>query len=247
MEAPDKKAKLTGKQEKFCREFIKDFNATKSAERSGYSKATAYSIGSENLKKPDIKARIAELLEIEEMQEGEIKKRLSSIAKTDMANYMVKKTVPYTPQIKVGLEVIISRLRSAIDFEDDYALQVNLKDKELKAHMAGQEYRRREIIRCKLELDRNPGASRIIDGETILVETAELNLVKLLDDKERGVIKSIKHTKDGVQAEAYAADNALTTLAKFKGMQIDKVEHSGEIDTPAPKQVMIFNGKEIEF
>lgn len=46
--------KLTARQERFCREYIIDYNATKAAVRAGYSEKTAYSIGSENLKKPEI-------------------------------------------------------------------------------------------------------------------------------------------------------------------------------------------------
>jgi len=52
---------LTGKQKKFCEEYIFDFNATRAAKVAGYSEATAYSIGSENLSKPEIQAYIREL------------------------------------------------------------------------------------------------------------------------------------------------------------------------------------------
>ena len=45
---------LTTKQKIFCQEYLKDFNATNAAKRAGYSEATAYSIGSENLSKPEI-------------------------------------------------------------------------------------------------------------------------------------------------------------------------------------------------
>ncbi len=51
-------AKLTDKQEKFCYEYVLHLNATKAAINAGYSKKTAYSIGAENLKKPEIQARI---------------------------------------------------------------------------------------------------------------------------------------------------------------------------------------------
>lgn len=54
-------AKLTDKQELFAREFIKDLNATQAAIRAGYSEKTARAIGSENLTKPDIQQRVAEL------------------------------------------------------------------------------------------------------------------------------------------------------------------------------------------
>ena len=48
---------------KFCDEYLIDCNATQAAIRAGYSPKTAYSIGEENLKKPELKAYIDEQLE----------------------------------------------------------------------------------------------------------------------------------------------------------------------------------------
>lgn len=52
--------KLTDKQKRFIEEYLIDLNATQAAIRAGYSEKTAYSIGEENLKKPDIKRAIDE-------------------------------------------------------------------------------------------------------------------------------------------------------------------------------------------
>jgi phage terminase small subunit len=49
---------LTQKQQRFVEEYCVDFNATQAAIRAGYSPSTAYAIGSENLKKPEIKAAL---------------------------------------------------------------------------------------------------------------------------------------------------------------------------------------------
>ena len=46
------------KQKKFVEEYLIDLNATQAAIRAGYSPDTAGSIGSENLKKPEIRVRI---------------------------------------------------------------------------------------------------------------------------------------------------------------------------------------------
>ena len=54
---------LSEKQEIFCKEYIWDWNATRAAKVAGYSEDTASSIGAENLRKPQIKARIKELQE----------------------------------------------------------------------------------------------------------------------------------------------------------------------------------------
>ena len=50
--------KLTEKQKRFCDYYIKLGNATEAAIKAGYNKKTAYSIGNENLKKPELKNRI---------------------------------------------------------------------------------------------------------------------------------------------------------------------------------------------
>lgn len=52
---------LTAKQHRFCEEYLIDLNATQAAIRAGYSEDTAGSIGCENLTKPEIQARVAEL------------------------------------------------------------------------------------------------------------------------------------------------------------------------------------------
>lgn len=54
---------MTDKQKRFCDEYLIDCNATQAAIRAGYSPKTAYSIGEENLKKPELKTYIDERLE----------------------------------------------------------------------------------------------------------------------------------------------------------------------------------------
>jgi phage terminase small subunit len=45
---------MTPKQQRFVDEYLVDLNATQAAIRAGYSAKTAYSIGEENLRKPEI-------------------------------------------------------------------------------------------------------------------------------------------------------------------------------------------------
>lgn len=54
--------KLTSKQEMFCQEYIKDFNATRAAIEAGYSKKSATVLGNETLRKPYIATRLQELM-----------------------------------------------------------------------------------------------------------------------------------------------------------------------------------------
>lgn len=55
-------AKLTAKQKRFVEEYLIDLNATQAAIRAGYSPNSARDIGSENLTKPHIRARVEEAL-----------------------------------------------------------------------------------------------------------------------------------------------------------------------------------------
>lgn len=55
------KAKLTAKQERFCEEYLIDLNATQAAIRAGYSAKTAGTISVENMQKPLIADKIAEM------------------------------------------------------------------------------------------------------------------------------------------------------------------------------------------
>jgi phage terminase small subunit len=59
--------KLTDKEEAYCQAFVNDpetrWNKYQSAVKAGYSENSAYSIGSENYRKPKIRARIDQLIE----------------------------------------------------------------------------------------------------------------------------------------------------------------------------------------
>jgi phage terminase small subunit len=55
--------KINPRQQKFCQEYLLDFNATQAAIRAGYSKKTARQIGQQNLTKLDIKKYLSQITE----------------------------------------------------------------------------------------------------------------------------------------------------------------------------------------
>jgi phage terminase small subunit len=84
--------KLTGKQERFVKEYVKDFNGSRAAIAAGYSKDTARVIASELLTKPNIcdaVQRAAEKMtkKIEITQER-IAEELSKIAFSDIKEFI---------------------------------------------------------------------------------------------------------------------------------------------------------------
>jgi hypothetical protein len=225
-------AKLTAKQSKWIDEYLHDFNATRAARDSGYSEATARQMGSENLSKPVIQKEIARRLDLLGMTSPEITKRFTDMSRGNMSDYMVIKLEPYTPKVKMSLKRLIEAEQAYILREEKFCAIKGLTEEEYDKFQAGLDISRDRILRWQIELADNPYAFRIVDGETIMVEVAELDLVKVIQDKERGIIKSVKHTKDGVHVEMYNADNALAQLAKIRGMMSDKeVDVNLNVDT----------------
>ncbi len=85
---------LNEKQKQFCNEFIIDFNGTQAAIRAGYSKKTAYSMASENLRKPEVQAYLKELIENRNKRTGimqdEVVKKIIDVVEVCMQRIKYK-------------------------------------------------------------------------------------------------------------------------------------------------------------
>lgn len=94
---------LTPKQQRFVEEYLIDLNATQAAIRAGYSEKTAYAVGHENLKKPEI-AKALSAARGERSQRTEITADyvLSTILETVER---CKQAVPVTD--KTGKQVVV--------------------------------------------------------------------------------------------------------------------------------------------
>jgi len=62
--------RISKQEQVFCEEYVVDFNATQAAKRAGYSRKSAYSIGSEKLKKPEIENYICYLMAQRSLKTG---------------------------------------------------------------------------------------------------------------------------------------------------------------------------------
>lgn len=83
--------RLTIKQQRFVEAYVETLNATEAAARAGYkgrNRAVLGSIGSENLKKPAIKAAIEQILEGRNAGQLELVSRLSDIATASFGDFM---------------------------------------------------------------------------------------------------------------------------------------------------------------
>lgn len=78
---------LSAKQQKFIDEYLQCLNATQAALRAGYSRKTAYAIGWENLRKPEISEAIDRRLQESAMSANEVLARLTEHAAGDMGDF----------------------------------------------------------------------------------------------------------------------------------------------------------------
>ncbi|CAG5072890.1 hypothetical protein DYBT9623_04429 [Dyadobacter sp. CECT 9623] len=227
---------LLPKQQLFCEEYIKDFHGTNAAIRAGYEDRNAAVTASKMLADDRFRKYIKTLLDAIGLDEHETKKLIADIARSSLNDYFTFKKVLYTPKIEKPLSDLISELRAEMDFENEYALAASLKGQDLELHQVGQCRRERQLLRYELELKRNSDAVRIVDGPARLIDVPELDMAKLVADKEKGRIKSITPGQFGTKVELYAADAALTNLAKMHGLfekdNSHRHEHTGKDGTP---------------
>lgn len=135
--AEKEKPKLTNKQKVFIDEYLKCFNATAAAKAAGYSEKTAYSMGWENLRKPEIKAEIEARLDEVHMGSDEALKLLADMARGDLADFMAISSMGFSLDLEHAREQnktkLIKKVRqqTVIDGKQDketHTIDIELHD-----------------------------------------------------------------------------------------------------------------------
>lgn len=85
----------------FVRHYLATFNASEAARQAGYSDRTAYSIGWENLRKPEIREEIDRQLAAASMPASEVLARLTTHARFDIGELF--DTNPETGALQLSL------------------------------------------------------------------------------------------------------------------------------------------------
>jgi phage terminase small subunit len=134
--------KLTDKQEKFCLEYMIDLNATQAAIRAGYSPKTASEMGYENLNKPQIIDRIAQMKE-----EGYSRARKS---RDDIIRELENIGFSRLGKVVSWNESGPSMLKSSEDIDDD--THAALESIEITEDFVGKGDDARAVLKTKVKL-----------------------------------------------------------------------------------------------
>ena len=190
-EAPD----LTEKQVLFVAEYLTDFNATRAAMAVGYSKKTAYSIGWENLRKPEIQAEIKRQTEMVANTLGITSQRILleylKIAFADITEYVTfgQREVPvmsmFGPLIDKETEKPITKMVNVIEFKESATIDGSII-KEVKQGKEGVSIKLHDKLKPleKLEkyLDLLPDHhQRMIQEEKLKLDRERLEHAKAVD------------------------------------------------------------------
>ncbi|MGI4872465.1 MAG: terminase small subunit [Janthinobacterium lividum] len=209
--------KLTTQQQRFVEEYCVDWNCTQAALRAGYSEKTAYSIGWENLRKPEIKSAVDARLTELSLSAGQTTKLISEIAETRMNQFMRVSTVPVRQRKEGYANVVASSLREEIALVEEQASLLEKKDAAPLRRMLSK--LRVQLVEMELEVQRHGKLAVVyVDGPLVLQEVVELDLVALAQAKEGGRIKSWTPTEHGIKVELYDAAAALRDMGRVHGI-----------------------------
>lgn len=160
---------MTPKQRKFADEYIQSGNATRSVIKAGYSKKTAYSVGSENLTKPDIKNYINKRMNVLSrhniMDAKEAVETLTSIGRGEIKETVVIATpqgvevVEKEPDIKTRISAIKEILKRYPD--NDKLMAQQLRKATAEADIAEMK------AKAMVDNDRKDVTITIIQPETV--------------------------------------------------------------------------------
>lgn len=202
----------------FANAYIVCLNKKNAAIQAGAPEGTAKNAGYEMYNRPHVKAYIGEQMKAATISAEETVKAMSDIAHSQLNDFFTVKQVMHTPRIEVSLQQVIDQEKADLDFEIEFEKVAKYDADEMTRYLKDKARRERNILRLELELKKNPGATRVIDGKTEWIEVAELDMVKLTKEKEKGRIKSIRPGQYGYSVELYSAADMLLNMGKHHGV-----------------------------
>lgn len=205
------------KERLFVIAYCEHLNMSQAAIDAGYSPNGAGTRGHEMYHTPKIRKAISLYLkELINAPEDNIK-IIKNISEANMADYMSPVTKTRSDLIERNLADLIKDVEFEQELDDEFMIEANLNEKEVEEFTGRAEYRRRKILKYRIELRKNPQAFRIVNGPEYLVKEYVLDVAKIVRDKKSGKIQKVKHTKDGVEVQMYSALEAARDIARIHG------------------------------
>jgi len=125
---------LNDRQKMFVAEYLKDFNATKAAIRSGYSEDSAAVLGCKNMALPKIKKAISDSLESAGITIERSLLELSKLAYSDITDYIDIDEDTGSTKTKALKNIPIGASRAIECIEEDRIIKENQDGSQIVVH-----------------------------------------------------------------------------------------------------------------
>jgi phage terminase small subunit len=237
---------LTPQRRKFVLSYCDTFNATKAALAAGYSKKTARTYGSQLLTFLDIKTAVKAVLATASMDPEEIAARWTALARAGLSDFYTVEEYEVGTEVEQSLVNAIAGIEEELAYEYEYMTRKwgvlgtdeEQRGKDLLEHEKHVKYRRLDILRHQMQLERNPAAVRIIAGPKVKKQRVVLDLVKAESLGMLDLIKGIVPTEYGTKVELRSPDAALENLAKWQNMLTTKIDLTSKGESVAPPPIV---------
>lgn len=196
---------LTEKQRLFVMEYLRDFNATRAAMAVGYSKKTAYAIGWENLRKPQIQAEIKRQKEAMTDELGMSVHRVIAeymkIAFTDITDLLEfgQKEVPVMTMfgpMKDEAGNTLTKMVNYVDFKESEIIDGTVIS-EVKQGKDGVSIKLHDKMKALEKLEKYLGF--MTEEQRLKIEKLKLEVEKLQDADSDEEKATVKDWVDGIQ------------------------------------------------
>jgi phage terminase small subunit len=250
-EAPQKK--LTNLQQRFCEHYARIWKGAPAARLAGYAEGSAKQTARDLLQQGHIMATILQEAAKLGMTTEEAKVRMSEWGRVSIDDVMTLEEEEYTTRVQKPLREIVEEEYEKIQFEQELAIRTEIlftDRKEQKRYRNKQQALHLERLikheRLLLELEKNPDATREVDGPKEKREVVRLDMVKVHKLQAGHMIKKLTPTRYGTAVELHDAKDAVTTMLKVEGAFAPvKVDHTTNgNDLPGSNIMMPDNGRD---
>lgn len=208
---------LSVREQTWCNHYLTTLSKKEASILTGSPEHSASNIGSIMYSRPHVRKFVEDRLREEIGSAEENVKKIQNMRDVNVANYMSPVTVVKRDVIRKSLRVIIAELELEQEIDDELMMEFDLSPGETQQMLDAAKHRSKRISKMRIELRTNPAASRVVQGEEYLATELQLDISKVVADKECGIITSYANTPNGIKITMPNPLEAAQLLARING------------------------------
>ncbi len=214
---------LTSKEQEWVENYFRmGRNATAASRAMGYAAPEKHGWRMSN--NVHVRAVLAERLAGLRIEANEVLYRIEQRATATAEDFLRFEEYEYVPRVRVPLAEAIEKARAELEVER----RVGNAERDPERAERSKELQRaiqRRIDRMEVELDEDPDATALVDGEPETRERAVFDLAKMRDAGKLHLVKSVTKNNDGSQkVELHDAAKADELLGKHLGLFTERLD-----------------------